>query len=215
MKKFFTSVPFQEPGKLDKVIYRPVGTAKLVYEKAHSLPILNVINNFTKKGEDIEVVFIVGENKNIMCNLELVKESLDELVKERELKCSIEYVYYRDSDDITVMLELYGKLICHCSDNDEIFSCITYGTKPVPIVQMMAMRYACRLRKNVYIGMIVYGKGHGNRKNESSEKIYDIYDMTPLFYIDDLSEKFSRMGIEDPENALTALIFGQEGDTDE
>ena len=44
MKKFFTSVPFQK--NLSEVIYRPVGNAKLVYEKPHALPILNVINNY-------------------------------------------------------------------------------------------------------------------------------------------------------------------------
>lgn len=218
MKKFFTSVPYQAKGELKSVIYRPVGNAKLVYEKAHSLPILNVINNFTDKGEEIEVIFIVGENKDITKNLGTVKASLDELVAERELKCNVKYIYYKDSDDIPVMLELYGKLIRFCSDDDEIYSCITYGTKPVPMVQMMAMRYAFHVKKNVFIGMIVYGKGHGKKQNENAENkvdIFDIYDMTSLFYIDDLSEKFSRMGIENPENILSSLIFGQEGEEDE
>ena len=210
MKKFFTSVPFQ--ASLSKVVYRPVGDAKLVYEKAHSLPILNVINNYTEKGEAIEVIFLVGENDNIRRNLESVKSSLDELVNEKELQCRIEYVYYRDSDDIPVMLGLYGKLIRLCSDDDEIYSCITYGTKPVPIVQMMAMRYAFHVKKNVFIGMIVYGKAFGDKVNKDAA---DIYDMTSLFYIDDLSEKFSRMGVQDPEKVMESLIFGQEGETDE
>ncbi len=215
MKKFFTSVPYQKSGELIKAIYRPVGNAKLVYEKAHSLPILNAVNNFTEKGEEIEVIFIIGENENIKRNLGSVESSLDELVLERELKCRKKYIYYRDSDDITVMLELYGNLIRCCDDDDEIYSCITYGTKPVPIVQMMAMRYAFHVKKNVYIGMIVYGKAHGNKQNEDSEKIFDIYDMTSLFYIDDLSEKFSRMAVKDPEKILESLIFGQEGENDE
>ena len=210
MKKFFTSVPFQK--KLSEVIYRPVGNAKLVYEKPHALPILNVINNYTEKGEAIEVIFLVGENENIRDNLVIVRASLEELVAEKELQCHIEYVYYRDSDDIPVMLGLYGKLIRLCSDDDEIYSCITYGTKPVPMVQMMAMRYAFHVKKNVFIGMIVYGKAFGNKVNKDAA---DIYDMTSLFYIDDLSEKFSRMGVQDPENVLESLIFGQEGEADE
>lgn len=210
MKKFFTSVPFQK--KLSEVIYRPVGNAKLVYEKPHALPILNVINNYTEKGEAIEVIFLVGENKNIRDNLVIVRASLEELVAEKELQCHIEYVYYRDSDDIPVMLGLYGKLIRLCSDDDEIYSCITYGTKPVPMVQMMAMRYAFHVKKNVFIGMIVYGKAFGDKVNKDAA---DIYDMTSLFYIDDLSEKFSRMGVQDPENVLESLIFGQEGEADE
>ena len=210
MKKFFTSVPFQK--NLSEVIYRPVGNAKLVYEKPHALPILNVINNYTEKGEAIEVIFLVGENENIRDNLVIVRASLEELVAEKELQCHIEYVYYRDSDDIPVMLGLYGKLIRLCSDDDEIYSCITYGTKPVPMVQMMAMRYAFHVKKNVFIGMIVYGKAFGTIQNKDAA---DIYDMTSLFYIDDLSEKFSRMGVQDPENVLESLIFGQEGEADE
>ena len=210
MKKFFTSVPFQK--NLSEVIYRPVGNAKLVYEKPHALPILNVINNYTEKGEAIEVIFLVGENKNLGYNLVIVRASLEELVAEKELQCHIEYVYYRDSDDIPVMLGLYGKLIRLCSDDDEIYSCITYGTKPVPMVQMMAMRYAFHVKKNVFIGMIVYGKAFGDKVNKDAA---DIYDMTSLFYIDDLSEKFSRMGVQDPEKVMESLIFGQEGEADE
>ena len=210
MKKFFTSVPFQK--NLSEVIYRPVGNAKLVYEKPHALPILNVINNYTEKGEAIEVIFLVGENENIRDNLVIVRASLEELVAEKELQCHIEYVYYRDSDDIPVMLGLYGKLILLCSDDDEIYSCITYGAKPVPMVQMMAMRYAFHVKKNVFIGMIVYGKAFGDKVNKDAA---DIYDMTSLFYIDDLSEKFSRMGVQDPEKVMESLIFGQEGETDE
>ena len=79
MKKFFTSVPFQK--KLGKLVYTPANDAKLTYEKEHSLPILNVINNYTEKGEEIEVIFIASENDDIRRNLGEVKKSLAELVQ--------------------------------------------------------------------------------------------------------------------------------------
>lgn len=213
MKKFFTSVPFQST--LTPCIYKPVGNTPLSYEKSHSLPILNVINNCTEKGEEIEVVFLVGDNENIKRNLEYVKKSLDELLDERQLKCKIKYIDYPDSDDISVMLELYGRLIRLCEDNDEIYSCITFGTKPVPLVQMMAMRYAYHAKKNVFIGMIVYGKAHGKMKEIDGIRKYvtdkaEIYDMTSMFYMDELSEKFCRMGIQNPEEKIAAMISGME-----
>lgn len=211
MKKFFTSVPFQE--KLTNVVYKSVGSAKLEYDKAHSLPILNVINNCTQKGEEIEVIFLAGDNATIKKNLGIVEQSLNELVTERGLKLKggkPRTIEYRDSDDISVMLELYGELIRLCEDNDEIYSCITFGTKPVPLVQMMAMRYAYHAKKNVFIGMIVYGKAHGNITGNP-----EIYDMTSMFYMDELSEKFCRMGIEKPEEKIAAMISGTEGESDE
>lgn len=218
MKKFFTSVPFQSV--LTNIIYKPVGGAPLAYDKAHSLPILNVINNCTTKGEEIEVIFLVGDNENIRKNLEIVEQSLDELVTERELKCRKIYIEYPDSDDISVMLELYGKLIRLCEDNDEIYSCITFGTKPVPLVQMMAMRYAYHAKKNVFIGMIVYGKAHGKMKEINGIRKYvtdnaEIYDMTSMFYMDELSERFCRMGIENPEEKIAGMIAATEGEDNE
>lgn len=218
MKKFFTSVPFQT--KLTPCEYKPFGEAKLTYEKEHSLPILNVINNYTEQGEEIEVIFLTADNENIRNNLEVVTKSLEELAEEKKLKCSIKRIDYPDSDDIFVMLSLYGKLIQHCEDNDEIYSCITFGTKPVPLVQMMAMRYAYHAKKNVLIGMIVYGKIEWKKEVVDGKMISvidkaEVYDMTSMFYIDDISVKLCEMGIRDPEERIRAMIFGTEETEDE
>ena len=75
----------------------------------------------------------------------------------------------------------------------------------------MAMRYAYHAKKNVYIGMIVYGKVHGKTQNADA----DIYDMTSLFYMDELSEQFCKMNIDNPEERISKLILGSEGEDDE
>ena len=209
MKKFFTSVSYQKDGT-EQPIYEPVGNAKLVYEKRPSLPILNVINNCTETGEKIEVIFIMGNSEDARKNLEkYLLPQLDELVKERSLECSVKYVLYSDAYDITSMLALYGELIRLYEDNDEIYSCLTYGTKPIPLVQMMSMRYAYHAKKNVFIGMIVYG-----RFDHTTKKAY-IYDITSMFYMDELSERFCRMGIENPEEKIAGMIAATEGEDNE
>ena len=59
------------------------------------------------------------------------------------------------------------------------------------------------------IGSIVYGKFHANTQNGGGA---DIYDMTSLFYIDELSETFCRMSVDNPEEKIAAIIFdGEEG----
>ncbi len=212
MKKFITSVPFQST--INPVVYQPVNGAELSYDKAHMLPILNVLNNNAEKGEEIEVIFLIGDNEDIKRNYETVKEQLAKLAEEKAFRYTIREISYRDSDDISVMLEIYGKLIKCFEDNDELYTCITFGTKPVPLVQLMALRYAYHAKENIFIGSIVYGKAHGKKAGNADDKA-DIYDMTSLFYIDELSEKFCRLGIEEPEKKISAIIFGSEGENDE
>lgn len=207
MKKFITSVPFQPPERLTAVVYKPKDNSDLVYDTPHSLPILNAINAYAEDGESIKVYFLVPNSPNSLANEVAVTAQLNELVKAKNLNCTIERLVYTDNDDITTMLEIYGRMLKCFDDNDKIYTCITYGTKPLPLVQLMALRYAYHAKKNLYIGTIVYGKFHGIISNDSGA---DIYDMTSLFYIDELSETFCRMNVDDPEKKIASIIFVSE-----
>lgn len=210
MKKFFTSIPFQSPQKLDSYIYKPVDSSDLVYNTANSLPILNAINTYAQDGETITVYFLFPyDNENCQKNFTTVCGQLDELARSKNLTCNIEKISYKDDVNISTMLHLYGDLLKCFEDNDQLYTCITYGTKSVPIVQLMALRYAYHAKTNIYIGSIVYGKLHGNKQNDSDA---DIYDMTSLFYIDELSDTFCRMNVDNPEEKIADIIFdGEEG----
>ena len=52
--------------------------------------------------------------------------------------------------------------------------CDTYGTKPTPIIQNMAISYAYRSMKNVDIKCVVYGQ-YDHMLNKSI-----IFDITPI-----------------------------------
>ena len=208
MKKFITSTPFQP--QLIPIIYKPADNSELVYDAPHTLPILNAINTYTENGEEITVYFLHSDTENCNRNYDIVIEQLDVLVKSKNLKCNIERIDYSDDENISTLLGLYGKLLKCFDDNDQIYTCITYGTKPLPLVQLMALRYAYKAKKNLYIGSIVYGKLHGTVQNNSGG---DIYDLTSLFYMDELSQTFCRMSVENPEEKIAAIIFGaEEGD---
>lgn len=207
MKKFITSVPFQPA--LIPIVYEPVNKeSEMYYNGRHDLPILNALNAYVKTGEKAEIILLlpVGSETENNCqkNMPLVLKQIDELVNSKNIDVRVKTIAYNDSDDISVMLSLYGNLIRCFEDNDEIYTCITYGTKPVPLVQMMALRYAFHAKHNIYIGALVYGKVHGNVRNPDGG---DLYDMTSLFYMDELSENFCRMGIENPEEKIAQMIF--------
>jgi len=206
MKKFFTSIPLQDT--LRQYVYKPLDSTELAYDTPNSLPVLNAINEYAEDGETITVYFLFPyDNENCQKNFTTVCGQLDELAKAKNITVNIEKISYSDNDNISTMLNLYGELIKCFEDNDQLYTCITYGTKPIPIVQLMALRYAYHAKKNIYIGSIVYGKLHGKKQNFDGA---DIYDMTSLFYIDELSDKFCRMNVDNPEEKIAAIIFDGE-----
>ena len=215
MKKFVASVPFQP--NLVPVVYTPTdSTSPLVYDQPHDFPILNAVNAYAAEGESIEMIILLPvcpEGNNCMKNMPLIRSQIQTLTEAKHLDCTINVLTYDDSEEIEVMLRLYGDLLSHLNDNDEVYFCVTYGTKPVPLVQMMALRYAFHARSNLFVGAIVYGKLHGSVRNPEGG---DLFDVTSLFYMEELSESFWRMGISDPEEKMKAFMLSErEGKEDD
>ena len=101
---------------------------------------------------------------------------------------------------IDTELELFGKLIDCTADGDTLYACITYGSKPFPLIQIMALNYAYRIRKNVSIGCIVYGaKDHNNGSME-------VYDITSLLYIDETVRLMAEQKVENPTDLIKNLL---------
>lgn len=121
----------------------------------------------------------------------------------------IEVINTADKADIDTQLSLFSDIIEKVTDNEEIFACITYGTKPTPIVINMALNYAYRIKKGVSIGCIVYGR----YLHEGRPGI--LYDTTALFYMESVVNKVAEMKVRDPEKAIRAMLNFEEGNEDD
>ena len=68
------------------------------------------------------------------------------------------------------------------------------------LIQIMALNYAYRIRKNVSIGCIVYGaKDHNNGNME-------VYDITSLLYIDETVRLMAEQKVENPTDLIKNLL---------
>ncbi len=201
MKKFIMVSPYQRAGGLKKSIYTAVDNQRLKYDKPTGFPLISLINGYVEKGEKIEIIVVVADYDNSKQNYELFRAEIAELSAEKEFEYKITEVNIPYNDYINTQLELFGKLIEHTSDSDTLYACITYGSKPVPIVQIMALNYAYRIRKNVNIGCIVYGKIDHNPPEKS-----EIYDITSLIFIDETVRLMAENKIEDPLPFIKKLL---------
>ena len=204
IKTFISVIPFQEPGKLNSTTYKPHGNSKLEYGETR-FPIIPVINGYAENNDKIRVIAVFTENDNVKHNYEtyFVPE-INAVVTKKELALDkIEIIHTEDKEDIETQLKLFGDIIGKIADNEDIYACITYGTKPTPIIESMALSYAYRL-KSVSVKCIVYGRNFHNDTSGSN----GIYDTTSLFYMDSIVNKLAEMKAADPEMAIRIMLKG-------
>ena len=200
MKKFIMTSPYQPKGTLEKGNYKAADNQLLVYDMPTSFPIITAINGYVEKGENIEIITIVSEYENAEYNYGLFKKEMAELSSKKGFTYNLKEVRVPYNNFIDTELELFGKLIECTNDNDNLYACLTYGSKPFPIVQIMALNYAYRIHNNVNIDCVVYGaKNHNNGEME-------VYDITSLIYIDETVRLMAEQKIEDPLPIIKNLL---------
>lgn len=198
MKKFITTSPFQQ--KMECTVYQSVENDRLQMERETRFPVIALLNAYAENGEQIELLVIRHKYENSIKNYELLCEEVKVLEKEKGFQCSIIVIEAEYDERIEEHLETFEHLIEHLNDEDELYACMTYGTKAIPIIQMMALNFAYRARINTHIGCIVYGKIDFNAKKG------EIYDMTSLFYMDEIVRKVSDMKTKDPLKIIKQVL---------
>lgn len=202
MKKFVTFSSQQE--RISKYEYEAVDNSRLKYGLT-AYPIIPVINGYLDEEDEFEVLVIVADYEFTKKNFELLKEELREVFiqknipynEEKQLKeISIPY-----DDGINNQMLLFRKLLEELNDWDEIYACITYGSKPAEIVELMMLRYIRQIKKNAYIGCVVYGQV------KWKENIARIYDLTALVRLDDIIQMAGNVSQEDGESLIKELTI--------
>ena len=211
IKTFISTIPFQgkhpKTGEdmLKPVTYEALGNSKLEYGETR-FPIIPVINGYAERGDKFRIIAIVSEGENFRHNFEtyFIPEVTAFVGKNGYDFSGIEIINTPDSEDIEAQLALFVDLIGIIGDNEEISACITYGTKPTPIVQFMALNYADKLKNDIKIGCIAYGRFLHN--DGGGRSVGRIYDQTALFYMNSIINKLTETKAPHPEKAIRALL---------
>ena len=99
-------------------------------------------------------------------------------------------------------METFQKLIDFVGDDDELFACITYGTKPMSMAVLMAVQYAYRLKSNTSISCIVYGQVD---RSVSPPKAF-VYDETALVQMGEIIRVLAERGVSDPKRVIDGIL---------
>lgn len=208
MKKFIAAAPFQDPQE-PSILYEVKGTnhALKAAKKFGSYPVLQLISGYVEEGDKIAVGIITSDNNKCRNNYEIIKKELEELSIEMNFSYEIESFIIEDNEKIETHLKIFQDLIEWFKEGDILYTCLTYGTKLIPIVEMMALNYAYRDMDDVRVECIIYGKVNRIYNGKISIiKDKEIYDVTPLFLMEQITNELANVHHPAPIAMIRKLL---------
>lgn len=207
MKKFIMITPLQpiingnDLLKLSR--YEAVGNDRLQFDRDTRFPLIPVINAYAEPGEEIRVIALTPDTKVAHIHFGQLEEELAALQAEKGFVCAgPEKIMLTYAGDVNTQIELFEKLMPVFEDGDTLYACLTYGNKPMPIAELMAIQYAYRLRKDVRIGCLVYGEVD----HSAPGKPMRVFDITALAQLDELLRMLAEMKVSDPAAMLKQIL---------
>ena len=207
MKIVFSNLPMKK--ELHSFKYRVDGNATIEYGGEVIFPVNSVLAKNIKKGEKVKVVLLskVDVEGNCAMNAGEFQKELNTI--NRNIGADIEYVIlttpFEETRDVheTLLRDMIAKL----EDGAEIVSDITFGPKPLPIIIFAVMNFAEKFFK-AKIRNIIYGKvdfvDDGGGKTKPINPV--IYDLTSLYYLNNLTNAMEYKSADDAVKALDTLL---------
>jgi hypothetical protein len=201
MKIVIITAPMMNPEKLKKKQYPVDGNKSIEYEKEVCCPINGILAKTLKKCDEVKIIYIMTTGKNSNC--EHNKSTFISELEDINKNVGASFVF--DTVDIPFepTKETYNKLITDLAEkipeNAEIYTDITFGSKPEILSLFCALRFVEEFR-NAIVQYIVYGKAEFNKDGDiENPKLYDI---TSLYY---LFKLMGTMGATNAESATETL----------
>ena len=195
--------PQQPHNNLHAQHYVASDNSLLDYQGQTHFPLVPLFSGYANMGEYVQVVTVTyGTPSNCAQNLETLHAELAAIEKDTNLKVDLVSVDVPFDDSVAALIQTYQILVDHIEDGDDLYACITFGSKPMPLMLTMALQYGYRIRRDVSIECVVYGQMDWSQK----PAVARIYDVTALVKLDELVRVLADMRVSEPETALRMVL---------
>ncbi len=207
MKKFITVIPLQVQGQLRRYHYQAVDNSRLQMDGPTSFPILAAVNGYVQPGEEFRLLAIAADSEDGRRNCAVLRDELERLCRTKGCPCpQIETIPAPADEGVAAQIAAFQRLIACVEDDDELFVCVTYGTKLLSQVTLMAVQYAYQAKKNTSISCVVYGQIDRSGGQEPERWTARIYDETALLQLGEIVRVLVQRGTADPRAALDEIL---------
>ena len=199
MKNFLFTIPQQPETSLRETMYmNPCRNPLLECPKATRFPILVLVRNTVKKDEKIVITAIEQDHINCRKNAETFMKELEALKAEIGFEYELHKVPTPFSETIDDHLNLFSDMIDNVHNEDTLYTDITFGTKPIPMIMLMTLTYAYRFKENISIENIVYGQLNHDTGVSS------LFDVSALFFMNATINTMRETA--DPEKFIKGML---------
>lgn len=207
MKKFITVIPLQVQGQLRRYHYQAVDNSRLQMDGPTSFPILTAVNGYVQPGEEFHLLAIAADSEDSRRNCAVLRDELERLCRTKGCPCpQIETIPAPADEGVAAQIAAFQRLIACVEDDDELFVCVTYGTKLLSQVTLMAVQYAYQAKKNTSISCVVYGQIDRSGGQEPERWTARIYDETALLQLGEIVRVLVQRGTADPRAAVDEIL---------
>ncbi len=210
MKTFYCIVSNQIQGELKDFRYEAVDNTRLALDMEIAFPILTAVAGYVEPGEAFRVVAAYPPQGRGPAHFERFRAQLAQVCARKGLaEPQVIGVKLPGERGVAGQAAVFRALTAYARDNDDIFACMTFGTKPLTSALLMAVRYAYRVKENARVSCVVYGEISRPQSDVSTWKA-QVYDMTALIEMDELVRRLADRKVSDPWGAISAVL-GLEG----
>ena len=207
MKKFLFTVSQQKAGTLMPQVYQPVGNSALAYPEGTRFPIIPAVNAYAAEGEPFRVIAVTTDSGDERANLALFREELAALCARRGLPCpEVETVAAPTDNSMRAQMGTFRALIALLEGGDGLCGCVTYGTKPMAMILLLALRYGCRVRRDAVLDCLVYGQIDRSGGTGPADWQAYLYDETALVQMDEIVRRLADSGTARPDEIIDHLL---------
>lgn len=173
-------------------------------------PMTYIIADNIKAGETVTVITGVekkiGEFQKAVENYAVYQDEVKRVTEERNGK--VEFVeLWLDKDFDSATFNRFFREAANCiQENDVIYYDITFGMKPYTISLFVALNYVVKACENVEVNAVIYAqKFSGSTEAANADKSV-IYDLTGLFYLNELAGNICEGDREGADKMLDFII---------
>lgn len=202
MKKFIMITPTHP---VTPTRYEAAGNERLKFDGNTRFPLIAVINGYVESNEEIRVITITPDTDPARINEQLFIEELTALQEAKGFICcrGVETIHVDHTDDVDASLELFKNILPYFETGDTIYACMTYGTKPMSIAELMAIEYAYRVVDDVAIGSLLYGELDHSAGESAPMRIFDI---TSLIRLDEIVRLLAENHVSEPMRFINRIL---------
>ena len=153
------------------------------------------------------MIALVAKTADGERNLRVLRDQMRKLCAQKGyVEPEIVEVELKEGDEVATHVETFQKLIDQVDDDDELFACVTYGTKPLSQAVLMAVQYAYRIKRNTSISCIVYGSIDRSQSSDPAEWTGAVYDETALIQLDEIVRLLAERGVANPRESIRQIL---------